>query len=179
MPVETDTSTSTSGGTTTVGADVRDGPGPGGKKRELDVYLHIDPAKLEQVSAPTGPAADELRVDKDRLSAYWKKVVLPAGGSLSFSWRVKKRSGDAFEGASDGLLVVADRATKGTFIVRRFCICGNTDRLVLFDKFGPYKVSDSHFGPNVITGKKRKKTTRKSARKTRKTATPKSKRVRR
>lgn len=151
MPVETESSTSTSGGSTTVGATVRDGGGPGSPSKTVDISLHLEPAKLEQVSSPSnatwltssGTASVTPVVDKDRLSAFWKDVKVGSSSPIELTWQVKNRSGSAFEGASDGLLVVTDRSTGGQFIVRRFCICGNAGRFVLSDKFLPFPGLDS------------------------------------
>lgn len=136
MPVETETSTTSSGSTTTVGATVRDG-GPGGMKRTLDVFLHIESAKYVQVSAPSGAHA----VDADRLSVWWKDLSLPAGGTLSVSYAIKPRPGVAFEGPAEGVLVVCDRSKSKLFLVRRFCICPHPDKLSLFTLPGKSKAA--------------------------------------
>lgn len=134
MPVETDTSTTSSGGTTTVGATVRDG-GPGGMSRTVDVYLHIQPSKFVQVAAPAGAHA----VDANRLSVWWKDQALPAGGTLNFSYQIRPRggsecagsTGEEFEGSTEGTLVVCDRSANKLFKVHRFCVCGSANEMTL------------------------------------------------
>ena len=80
MPVDTDPSTTTSGGGTTVGATVRE-TGPGGTAHTLDVFLHVQSSKFTHagaplgafqvtnttISSPVGPGRYEVRVRSENI----------------------------------------------------------------------------------------------------------------
>lgn len=121
MSVDTSTSTSSSGSTTTVGATVRDSGGPGGGDRIVDVHLLIEPAKMTHV-ATGSPSPTPTAHDSNRLSVWWSDLTLKKSGKLDFTYKVTRRSGNAFEGAVEGTLVVSDRS-KGTLYVKRFSLC--------------------------------------------------------
>jgi hypothetical protein len=166
MPIETDTSTTSSGGTTTVGATVRDG-GPGGTMRTVDVYLHIQPSKFVQVSAP----ATAHMVDANRLSVWWKDQALPAGGTINFSYDIRPRdssdcsasTGEEFEGSTEGTLVVCDRGANKLFLVRRFCVCGSAGEQTLVTSAPAWAFNFSGLNsPKLFPkGKKKKRVQRK------------------
>lgn len=120
MSVETSTSTSSSGTTTTVGATVRDTAGPG-LPRKIDVYLLIEPSKLKHVT-PGSPVPKPTAHDKDRLAVYWKGLTLSGYGELKFTYKLKRKPGDAYEGAVEGTLIVCDR-DDDVIYVKRFSLC--------------------------------------------------------
>jgi hypothetical protein len=142
MPIETDPSSSTTGGTTTVGATVRDG-GPGGLPRTIDVYLHVQSSKLTQKAPPSGsPHA----VDSKRLSVWWKDKTLPAGGTLSFTYKLEPKPGVANEGPSEATLVVCDRGASKAFLVQRFCVCTEELSLLSHGKKAKHKAKRRQSG---------------------------------
>lgn len=154
MPIRTETGSTTSGGTTTVGAVIKD-DGPGGLPRYVDVYLHIESAKLVQAAAPVGATV----VDKDRLSVWWMDKLLPGLGSFKVHYALHPRLGNAFEGGSTGTLTVVDRSTK-EMVVQRFCLCPRK-RSDLPGKLGA-STSKTARGSRT-TAKKAKKVARKPA----------------
>jgi hypothetical protein len=121
MSVETSTTTSTSGSTTTVGATVRDPGGPGGKSRYVDIHLLIEPAKAEH-AGPGSPSPTETDHDSARLAVWWKDQKLAAGGKIDVTYKIARKSGDAYEGAIEGTLIVSDRS-KDKLYVKRFSLC--------------------------------------------------------
>jgi hypothetical protein len=117
MPVETDTSTTTAGGSTTVGATVRDS-GPGGQPRTLDVFLFVQSSKFTH----SGTLPNPFQADIERLCVWWKDVLLPAGGQLQFSYRLTRRAGNAYEGPAEATLTVCDRSANPLFLNKRFTV---------------------------------------------------------
>jgi hypothetical protein len=118
MPVETDPSTTTSGGGTTVGATVRE-TGPGGTAHTLDVFLHVQSSKFTHAGAPLGA----FQVDTDRLSVWWKDQALPAGGQFNVAYRITRKPGNAYEGPAEATITVCDRsALSPVFLVKRFTV---------------------------------------------------------
>ncbi len=121
MSVETSTSTTSAGSTTTVGATVRDGGGPGGGDRIVDVHLLIEPAKMRHY--PVGsPSPTPTAHDSNRLAVWWTDLTLKADGALSSKYKVRRKPGSAYEGAVEGTLIVSDRS-KETLYVKRFSLC--------------------------------------------------------
>lgn len=117
MPVSTTTSTTTSGGSTTVAATV-DNSGPGTTARTIDVYMHVQSSKFTHGGTPVNAhMADSLR-----LCVWWKDQILPAGGTLTFSYRVIPRPGVEFEGATEATVTVSDRSTNQLLLVNRFSV---------------------------------------------------------
>lgn len=117
MPVSTTTSTNTSGGSTTVGATVSD-TGPGGLARTIDVYMHIQSSKFTHGGTP----ATAHMADASRLCVWWKDQLLPAGGTLNFSYRLMPRPGVEYEGSTEATVTVCDRSASQLFLVNRFTV---------------------------------------------------------
>lgn len=128
MSIETTTTTSSSGSTTTVGATVRDPTGPGGG-RTVDVYLLIEPSKLSY-DPSTPPTPTPTQHDQVRLAVYWKDQKITTKSKLDLKYTLVRKSGDDYEGAAEGTLIVCDRKYD-VLVVKRFSLCSGFPRLKL------------------------------------------------
>jgi hypothetical protein len=119
MPIESEAEVTSSGSSSTVNVTVQETSGtPGGPKRYVDVFMHIEP---DRHSGPLIVPSGAFMYRRSGIDVWWKDVELATGSTVSKSIKVVGKKGRRYRGCSNYWVLVKSDSPK-TLQVHQGCL---------------------------------------------------------